>query len=83
MNECDFCLTESEYLIPVNDGLWAICSTCNDYVHLRMEAVNQVVKVPCVCDGGSIRRSGCCKIGGDEEPTGSKPLAPGEGGEEE
>ncbi len=67
MNECDFCQIESEYLISVNDGLWAICRVCNDYVHLRMEAVNRVVEQPCVCDGGEIRRAGCCKIGGEEE----------------
>ncbi len=41
MNECDFCRSESEYLIAVNDGLWAICSPCNDYVHIQMDITNK------------------------------------------
>ena len=30
MNECDFCGSESEFLYPINDGLWAICKVCMD-----------------------------------------------------
>ncbi len=41
VSECDFCLSESEYLISVNGGLWAICSACNDYVHLQMSIINK------------------------------------------
>jgi len=41
VNECDFCLSESEHLIGVNGGLWAICSVCNDYVHLQMTIINK------------------------------------------
>ncbi len=70
MNECDFCLTESEHLISVNGGLWAICSICNDYVHLQMTIINKnkEKKEPCVCDGGTRRIPGCCKlVVGEEE----------------
>ncbi len=31
MNECDFCNRESEYLYPVNAGLWAICRECMEF----------------------------------------------------
>lgn len=41
MNECDFCLAESEHLIPINDGAWAICSACNDVVHIQMNVINK------------------------------------------
>lgn len=40
-NECDFCGSKSSYLIAVNDGLWAICSPCNDYVHIQMDIINK------------------------------------------
>ncbi len=39
LNECDFCGSESEYLIAINDGAWAICSPCNDIVHIQMNVV--------------------------------------------
>lgn len=28
VSECDFCNCESDFLIPINDGLWAICKVC-------------------------------------------------------
>jgi len=40
-NECDFCGTSSPYLIAINDGIWAICSPCNDYVHIQMSIINR------------------------------------------
>ncbi len=27
---CDFCDRASDYLLPVNDGVWAICRACYD-----------------------------------------------------
>jgi hypothetical protein len=27
---CDFCDRASDYLLPVNDGAWAICRACYD-----------------------------------------------------
>ena len=52
MNECDFCLTESDHLISVNGGLWAICSVCNDYVHLQMTIINKQRKEVKLCGHG-------------------------------
>ncbi len=52
MNECDFCLTESEHLISVNGGLWAICSVCNDFVHLQMTIINKQRKKERLCGHG-------------------------------
>ena len=52
MNECDFCLTECEHLISVNGGLWAICSVCNDFVHLQMTIINKQRKDPPRCGHG-------------------------------
>ncbi len=40
-NECDFCGASSPYLIAINDGIWAICSPCNDYVHIQMDIINR------------------------------------------
>ncbi len=40
-NECDFCGASSPYLIAINDGIWAICSPCNDYVHIQMNIINR------------------------------------------
>ena len=45
VNECDFCGTESEYLIAINGGIWAICSPCNDYVHIQMNIINKEEKL--------------------------------------
>ena len=27
---CDFCDRASDYLLPINDGMWAICRACYD-----------------------------------------------------
>ena len=27
---CDFCDRASDYLLPINDGAWAICRACFD-----------------------------------------------------
>lgn len=31
MNECDFCNRESEFLYPINAGLWAACRECMEF----------------------------------------------------
>ena len=35
VNECDFCQTESEELIAINDDVWYICDSCMD-LHYRI-----------------------------------------------
>ena len=30
---CDFCDAHAPCLIPINDGLWAICRECYDHVY--------------------------------------------------
>jgi len=70
MSECDFCLARAKTLIPINGGLWAICSACNDYTHIQMNIINQhkkLEKEPCVCDGGTRRDPLCCSIVPGEE----------------
>ncbi len=46
MNECDFCGSESEYLISINGGAWAVCSPCNDIVHIQMSVINRAKDCP-------------------------------------
>jgi hypothetical protein len=35
VSECDFCETESEELISINDDVWLICDTCME-LHYRI-----------------------------------------------
>jgi hypothetical protein len=30
---CDFCNRATNYLNPINDGLWAICNSCYAHVY--------------------------------------------------
>ena len=30
---CDFCDSHAPCLIPINDGIWAICRDCYDHVY--------------------------------------------------
>ena len=34
---CDFCNRHTNYLNPINDGLWAICNACMADVYDRGE----------------------------------------------
>jgi len=52
MSECDFCLASAKTLIPINDGLWAICAACNDYAHIQMNIINQHRKLKKLCGHG-------------------------------
>ncbi len=52
MSECDFCQVDSKTLIPINGGLWAICSACNDYTHIQMNIINQTKSITKTCGHG-------------------------------